>query len=88
VDNGGYIDQLKHMGASNVRLDTESAVDTMDFVNKIVNGKTRPGELPSKSSINRGQSATSINNGKRLADKLDSAYDFNFPVIPPYEGVQ
>jgi hypothetical protein len=26
------------MGAGKVRLDTESAVDTMDFVNKIVNG--------------------------------------------------
>ena len=25
------------MGAGNVRLETESAVDTMDFVNKIVN---------------------------------------------------
>jgi hypothetical protein len=26
------------MGAGKVRLDSESAVDTMDFVNKIVNG--------------------------------------------------
>ena len=39
------------MGAGEVRLDTESAVDTMEFVNKIVNGKQN-GELQSKSSIN------------------------------------
>jgi hypothetical protein len=39
------------MGAGKVRLDTESAVDTMDFVNKIVNGgggsNKRP-DLPSQ----------------------------------------
>jgi len=39
------------MGAGDVKLETESAVDTMDFVNRIVNGKSRPGELPYKSSI-------------------------------------
>ena len=33
-----YLEQLDKMGAGKVRLDTESAVDTMDFVNKIVNG--------------------------------------------------
>jgi hypothetical protein len=38
------------MGAGKVRLDTESSVNTMDFVNKIVNGgdtsSKRPDYLP------------------------------------------
>lgn len=29
-------------------METESAVDTMDFVNKIVNQGKRPGDLPLK----------------------------------------
>ena len=61
-----------------MRLETESAVDTMDFVNKIVNGK-KPGELPSKSSLPN----------ERFADRLSTqAFDFNFPEIPAYEGIQ
>lgn len=85
---GAYLDHLNQLGAADVRLETESAIDTMDFVNKIVQGR-KPGELPSKSTINRGNSAK--NNRlpeKRLAEKLDTQYEFNFPVIPPYEGVQ
>lgn len=72
------------MGAGNVRLETESAVDTMDFVNKIVNhGKQPQGELRSKSSLPLQKE------NENFADKLNlSQFDFNFPVIPPYEGIQ
>lgn len=38
-----YLDNLKNLGAGDVRLETESAVDTMDFVNKIV-GNKKPSE--------------------------------------------
>lgn len=56
------------MGAADVRLETESALDTMDFVNKIVNnGKD-----------NLRIKANNVDN--RMADKMDNlAFDFNFP---------
>ena len=60
------------MGAGNVRLDTQSNEDTMDFIERIVNG----GEKKSK----KDDSA--------LADKLDGGINFNLPQIPPYEGIQ
>lgn len=67
---------MENVGRNNVRLETESAVDTMDFVNKIVNkGKTGGGELPSRSNVPGG-----------FAERVDT-FDFNFPVIPPYEGI-
>lgn len=67
------------MGAASVRLESESAVDTMDFVNKIVNGGNKKGELPSKSTH-------PVSNN--LGAKIDEGFDFNFPQIPPYEGIQ
>jgi hypothetical protein len=68
------------MGAGNVRLETESAVDTMDFVNKIVNQGKRPADLPLKPQP--------LAKDPRFGDRLDSAFDFNFPKIPDYEGIQ
>lgn len=65
---------MDNVARNNVRLETESAVDTMDFVNKIV-GKKVGGELPSKSTVPSG-----------FAERVDT-FDFNFPVIPPYEGI-
>ena len=49
------------MGAADVRLETESAIDTMDFVNKIVGKDVRAAK-------NVG-----------MADKMDIAFEFNFP---------
>lgn len=71
------------MGAGKVRLDTESAVDTMDFVNKIVNGgnvsSIKKPELP----LHQPQKK------EGYADRLDTGlFDFNFPQIPAYEGIQ
>jgi hypothetical protein len=59
------METLAKNGAQNVRLETESAVDTMDFVNKIVNGK-KPGELPYRSSLPGEQQQ------QRFADRLDT----------------
>jgi hypothetical protein len=66
------------MGTENMRLDSESGVDTMDFVNKIVNGK-KSSELPLKPQP--------LPKDPRLGDRLDTAFDFNFPKIPDYEGI-
>ena len=67
------------MGAQNAKLETESAVDTMDFVNKIVNGGggglRKEAPLPSQPM------------NKNLGERLDTAFDFNFPQIPAYEGI-
>lgn len=61
------------MGAGKVRLDSESAVDTMDFVNKIVNGggtNTKRPDLPPQIPQRK----------EGYADKLDTGlFDFNFP---------
>lgn len=47
----------------------------MDFVDRIVNGgKKKPKE--------------GKNLGENMADKLDGDFNFNFPQIPPYEGIQ
>lgn len=84
------------MGAGDVKLETESAIDTMDFVNKIVNGgggrggvssEIRKGssELPSKSNI---RPSSNRRKEERFADRLDAGFDFNFPAIPAYEGIQ
>lgn len=60
------------MGAGKVRLDTESAVDTMDFVNKIVNG----GGV----SSNKRPDLPIPHKKDGFADKLDTGlFDFNFP---------
>lgn len=74
-----YLDQLNQLGAGDVRLNTEGE-DTMDFVERIVNGKKKEVNIP----------AENLNGGKkeeRFADKLDD-FNFNFPSIPPYEGIQ
>lgn len=77
------------MGAANVRLETESAIDTMDFVNKIISGKQGGyGELPSQSNIRPSSNIRREKEQPRFAEKLDAGFDFNFPVIPPYEGIQ
>eukprot|EP00347_Sterkiella_histriomuscorum_P020541 403337413 len=70
-----YMNQLKDMGAGNIRLDTEGAEDTMDFVERIMNGgeKKKPAEKKQD---------------ERLADKFDGNFDFNLPQIPAYEGIQ
>ena len=82
------------MGAGDVKLETESAVDTMDFVNKIVKGRGgasseirkvgNTSELPSKSNI---RPSSNRKREERFADRLDTAFDFNFPEIPAYEGI-
>ena len=78
-----YLEQLDKMGAGQVKLETESAVDTMDFVNKIVNNGRRS-ELPLPSSLPQKRE-----DANRFADKLDTGvFDFNFPQIPAYEGIQ
>jgi hypothetical protein len=46
----------------------------MDFVDRIVNGDKKK-----KSNIEQDQ---------RLADKFDGDFNFNFPAIPAYEGIQ
>ncbi len=62
------------MGAGDVSLNTESDENTMDFVERIVNGgKKKPKE--------------GKNLGENMADKLDGDFNFNFPSIPPYEGI-
>ncbi len=43
----------------------------MDFVERIVNGGEKKGKIPNE----------------RIADKLDSQFNFNFPQIPAYEGI-
>ena len=51
----------------------------MDFVNKIVNGGggglRKEAPLPSQPM------------NKNLGERLDTAFDFNFPQIPAYEGI-
>jgi len=44
----------------------------MDFVERIVNGKKDTTKIPNE----------------RIAEKLDTNFNFNFPQIPPYEGIQ
>lgn len=44
----------------------------MDFVERIVNGKKEPAKI----------------SNERIAEKLDSDFNFNLPQIPPYEGIQ
>ena len=63
------------MGAGNVYLGTDSSENTMDFINKIVNGKDESAEkMLSKLEDNK------------FAEKVD--FNFNFPQIPKYEGFQ
>ncbi|CDW82483.1 UNKNOWN [Stylonychia lemnae] len=72
-NNGySYFEQLRDLGAGNVRLDTQSNEDTMDFIERIVNG---------------GEKKPKKDEGG-LADKLDIGINFNLPQIPPYEGIQ
>ena len=59
------------MGVENVRFESEGAIDTMDFVNKIVNQGKSSGELPLKPKP--------LPKDPRLGERLDTAFDFNFP---------
>jgi hypothetical protein len=59
----------------------------MDFVNRIVSRKGA--ELPSKSNVRPSSNIRRETNPQpRLAEKLDAGFDFNFPAIPEYEGIQ
>jgi hypothetical protein len=68
---GSYMQHLHEMGGGQ-RMDTENGEDTMDFVNRIVNG---------------GKEAPKKKNNERLAENLND-FNFNIPSIPAYEGIQ
>lgn len=74
--NGGgtsYLDHIKGIGGAgggtNLYLPTDSSENTMDFVNKIVNGKNESAEK----MLNKIEA--------RFADKVDD-FNFNFPSLP------
>ena len=55
------------MGAGDVSLNTESDENTLDFVERIVNGGAK--NKPAK-----GKEL-----GQKMADRLDGDFNFNFP---------